>query len=236
MEKGCIITTGRAQLIYRSLVQLSVPHIGVMIEAHGPPPAVAGWVYQLAGRKHISVLHMTDPVIKIYSKLLPSIPSSAVRKYAEGMCSYHTAFKSFRDAAMSYEGLPDYQNAQQTIMEVSKDQLWPFSPHFRKCVSLTLQELFKTKIVSFGMCPVTMDQTLVFVDDHSNRWIMSLMESPHDPELNLIYMHFPRSNTPVCKCGHITQLKTLNDPALSSSGLALIVCDTACWDESLLPI
>ena len=175
--------------------------------------------------------YMTERVAQIFSTLLPSVSPSVAREYGARMCLYHTEFKRFRDGAMGYEGLPDYLNAQQPVIQVPKDQLWPYSPHFRKCVSLTLQELFKTKIVSLGMSPVTMDQTLVFVDDLSNRWIMTLVESPHDPESNLLYIHFPRSNTPVCKCGLTSQLKTLNDPAFSSSGLGLIVCDTAGWDE-----
>ena len=178
---------------------------------------------------------MTEPVNEIFSNLLPSIPSSFAHKYAESMCSYYTEFKAFRDAAMNYEDLPGYLNTQQTIIEVSKDQFWPFSPHFRKCVSLTLQKLFKTKIVALGMSPVGMDQNLVFVDDHKHRWIMSLVESPSDPGMNLIYMHFPRSNTPLCSRGHTTQLEALKDPAMATSGRDLIVCDTACWDEPLLP-
>jgi hypothetical protein len=179
-------------------------------------------------------MQRTAPIIEIFLKVLPSIPLSVAGEYAERMCSYYTAFNTCRDAGgMSYEESPEYQNTQQTIMEVPKDQLWPFSPYFRKCVFMTLKELFKSKIVSFSMSPVTMDQTLVFVDDRNNRWIMSIVESPNDPKLNLIYMHFPRSNTPICKCGNTTQLKSLNDPAFASSGQGLIVCDTADWDESL---
>ena len=173
---------------------------------------------------------MTESTVEIFSRLLPSVPSEVADTFAQGMCSYHAAFKSYRDTAMNYEDLPDYLNAQHIVMEVPKDRFWPYTPHFRKCVSLTLQGLFKAKIVSFGTSPVTMVQTLVFVDDHSNRWIMTLEKSPLNPELNLIYVHFPRSNTPVCKCGNSTQLKALNDPALSTTGISLLVCDTTCWD------
>ena len=180
---------------------------------------------------HLRELHMTEPVIEIFSKLLPSISSPVACTYAEGMCSYYTAFQRYRDEAMSYESSPDYLNAQPTIMAVPNDQMWPYSPHFRKCVSLTLQKLFKTKIVSFCMSLVTMDQTLVFVDEQKNRWIMSTMESPDDPALNLIYMHFPRSNTPVFKSGLTCQLKALRDPSLFSFGMGLGVTDTATWDE-----
>ena len=172
---------------------------------------------------------MTESVSEIFSKLLPSIPSSVAEEFAQRMCAYHTAFKHHREAAMNYEDSSDYLNAQLTVMEVPKDQHWPYTPHIRKCVSLTLEALFKTKISSFGTSPVTMDQTLVFVDDHSNRWIMALVESPRDPDSNLIYMHFPRSNTPTCQCGINTPLKALNDPAFSSAGVGLIVCNTAFW-------
>ena len=172
---------------------------------------------------------MTEPVTDLFSKLLPSVASPVACTYAEGMCAYYTAFLRLRDAAMNYESLPDYLDAQPTVMAVPKEQMWPYSPHFRKCVSLTLQTLFKTKIVSFCMSPVNMDQTLVFVDEQKNRWIMSTMESPDDPALNLIYMHFPRRNTPVC--GHTLQAKALSDPFLSSSGMGLVVTDTADWGE-----
>jgi len=185
---------------------------------------------------HLVVLQMTEPVTELFSKILPSsvakegsVASPVACTYAEGMCAYYTAFQRFRDAAMNYESLPDYLNAQPTIMAVPKEQMWPYSPHFRKCVSLTLQTLFKTKIVSFCMSPVSMDQTLVFVDEQKNRWIMSTMESPDDPALNLIYMHFPRRNTPIC--GHTLQAKALSDPFLSSSGMGLVVTDTSDWGE-----
>ena len=180
---------------------------------------------------------MTEPSIsQIFTSLLLFVPATVADKYAEGMRAYHAAFTRCRDAAMNYEDLPDYLNTQATIMELPKDQFWPFCPSFRKCVCRTLQELFKTKIVAFGMCPVSLDQHLVFVDDHGHRWIMSVVESPRDPEgMNLIYMHYPRSNTPMCKCSSTAQLTLLKDSAMASSGRSLVVCDTAGWNDSPAP-
>ena len=134
---------------------------------------------------------------------------------------------------MNYEDSSEYVNAQLSVMEVPNDQHWPFTPHFRKCVCMTIQELFKVKIISVGINPVDMDQCLIFVDDHHNRWVMSLVESPHNPESNVIYMRFPRSNTPTCTRATIMPSKSLNDPAVSFMGQSLIVYDTGCWGDSL---
>ena len=174
---------------------------------------------------------MPEPVIQIFSGLLPFVPATVADKYAESMRAYHAAFTRFRVAAMNYEDLPDYQNTQATIMELPKEHFWPFCPNFRKCVCLTLQELFKTKIVSFSMSPVSLDQHMVFVDESANRWIMSVVESTRDPEgMNVVYMHFPRSNTPICKCVSTTELVALNAMSFGLSGQNLVVSDTACWN------
>lgn len=170
-------------------------------------------------------------VVGIFSRLLPWVPASVGSKYGEEMCAYHAAFTKFRVGAMNYEGDPEYLNTQTTIMEVPKDQCWPFCPNFRKCVCLTLQELFKTKIVSFSMSPVSLDQHMVFVDESANRWIMSVVKSPLDPEgMNVVYMHFPRSNTPICKCVSTTELVALNAMSFGLSGQNLVVSNTACWN------
>lgn len=174
---------------------------------------------------------MTDPITEIFSKHLPSIPSAIADEFAQGMRSYHTAFKSHRDVAMNYEALPEYLNAQHTIMEVSRDQFWPYTPFFRKSVSLAIQEVFKTRITSLGTNSVAIAQTLIFVDEHSNRWIMTVGESPLDPDMNRIYMHFPRGNTPIFIVGIQTPIKKLNDPALANGGIAILTSDTSHWNE-----
>jgi hypothetical protein len=176
---------------------------------------------------------MTDCLADIFSRHLPSeVGTVAGGIFAEGMRSYHDLFKSYRDRAMNYESLPEYQNAQHCVMRVGRDEFWPYSPHFRKAVALIIQELFKTKITAVAVSPVSMEQMVVFVDESKNRWIMVTDECAEaDSCLNRICMFFPRSNTPVLVQGIPTPLKHLNDPALGKSCLALVVADVACWNE-----
>ena len=175
---------------------------------------------------------MTESVAEMFSSLIPSVSSTEAADFATGMCAYHTAFKNFRDRAMNYETLPDYVNTQYTVMEVPKDRLWIYTPHFRKCVSLTIQQLFGTKIVSFATNPISVEQGLIFVDEHSNRWIMSVSESPHNPELNLICVYYPRSNTPICTYSIDAPLKALTDPEMFAGGASLIVVSAVRWNDA----
>lgn len=174
---------------------------------------------------------MTDPIAEIFSKHLPSFPSATADEFAQGMRSYHAAFKSHRDVAMNYEALPEYLNMQHTIMKVPHDQFWPYTPHFRKSVSLAIQEVFKTRITSLSTNSVTIAQSLIFVDKHGYRWIMTVEECPLDPDMNRIYMHFPRSNTSVSIVGVQVPIKQLNDPALTNREIAIITSDVSHWNE-----
>ena len=175
---------------------------------------------------------MTDCLADIFSRHFPSkVGTVAGGIFADGMRSYHELYKSYRDKAMNYESLPEYQNVQHCVMTVGQDEFWPYSPHFRKTVALTIQELFKTKITAVAMSTVSMEQMVVFVDESGNRWIMTLTECETDSCLNRICMFCPRGNTPVSVQTVPRSLKQLNDPAFGKNGLALIVCDVSGWNE-----
>jgi hypothetical protein len=173
---------------------------------------------------------MTDPLADIFSKHLPSVPQIVADQFAQGMRSYHELYKSYREKAMNYESLPEYQNAQHSVMTVPQDQFWSYTPHFKKIVALAIQDMFKTKIATLGVSTVSIEQTFVFVDEHTNRWVMTLTESPLDPCLNQISIFFPRSNTPIIVQGIQTPIKQVNDPAFAKSNLALAVSDVAHWN------
>lgn len=174
---------------------------------------------------------MTDPIAELVSLHLPSEPATTAELFADGMRSYHEVFKTHRDKAMHYQALPEYQNLQHTVMTVPRDQFWPYTPFFRKMVAAMIQELFKTKITSLAFNPVSMAQTLVFVDEHQNRWIMTVEEDPSDLSLNKITVFCPRSNTPTITVGIQVQcpFKQLNDPAFASSGLSIMTHDVSAW-------
>ena len=161
------------------------------------------------------------------------MPQTVADQFAQGMRSYHELYKSYRDKAMNYEALPEYQNAQHSVMKVPLNQFWPYTPHFRKIAALAIQDLFKTTIIAVAISPVSIEQMLVFVDDHTNRWIMTVTQSPSDPHLNQISIFCPRANTPICVQGFPTNLKHLNDPAfaLGMSKTALVVSDVAHWNQ-----
>lgn len=174
---------------------------------------------------------MTDPIAELFSLHLPSEPVTTAELFADGMRAYHKGFKTYRDKAMHYEALPEYQNLQHTVITIPRDQFWPYTPFFRKMVAEMIQELFKTKITYLGFDPVSIAQVLVFVDEHKNRWIMTVEEDPSDLSLIKITMFCPRSNTPTSTVG--TQVhspvKQLNDPAFASSGLSIMTHHVSAW-------
>ena len=103
---------------------------------------------------------------------------------------------------MDYELLEEYRNEQHTIMQVEQGQFWPYAPHFRKVLALVIQDMFKTKITGLSASPVTMDQTVVFVDENNNRWVVTVENCVLNPEMNKIQIQFPRSKTPVSTAGN----------------------------------
>ncbi len=131
---------------------------------------------------------------------------------------------------MNYEALPEYQNVQHSVMSVARDEFWPYTPYFRKIVALTIQDLFKTRITTVGINPVSMEQTLFFVDEHANRWLMTVTESPLDPSLNQISIYCPRADTPISVQGVPIPLKQMNDPAFGKSNMAMVVSDVSHWN------
>jgi hypothetical protein len=172
-----------------------------------------------------------DSLAEIFSRHLPSVAGTVAGEFAEGMLLYHESYKSYRDRAMNYESLPEYQNVQHCVMRVGRDEFWPYSPHFRKAAALTIQELFKTRIACVGFNPVSMDQTLFFVDEHGNRWLMKVTECETDSCLNRISIFCPRSNTPISIQGVQVPFKQVNDPAFGKSNMAMVVSDVAQWNE-----
>lgn len=165
---------------------------------------------------------MTDSISKLFSKHLPSVHSDIAQDMASGLYAYHRAFKQYRVSTMNYEVLPEYQ-APSYIMQVSSDQLWPYTPHFRAFMTLAISELFKTNITSLGFSAVTIEQTLVFVDDMKNRWVMRIKESTLNKDLNQIYMYFPRSNTSIVVKGFKQSVEQLVDTDhLTQNNLGII--------------
>ena len=130
---------------------------------------------------------------------------------------------------MDYESLDEYKNEQHTIMQVEQGQFWPYAPHFRKVMALVIQDMFKTKITGLSASPVTMDQTVVFVDENNNRWVVTVENCALNPEMNKIQIQFPRSKTPVSTAGSAISSKQLNDPIFSSSGMTLHAHSINSW-------
>ena len=177
---------------------------------------------------------MTDSIKEIFSKHLPCVPSEVVDDFARGMRLYHTAFKTYRDTAMNYEMLPEYQ-ASSYIMKIPGDQFWPFTPYFRKVAALVIQDLFKTEVTSLSSSVVTMSQTLVFVDKGANRWVMTIGESSCDcSTMYQMYMYFPRSNTLKATgcCTRTTPIEQLIDSYyLKDNGIGLVTVDINNWTD-----
>ncbi len=93
---------------------------------------------------------------------------------------------------------------------------------FRSC--------FQTKIASMGFSAVTMAQSLIFVDNHKNRWIMRMEESEFDTTMNQIIMYFPLSNTPLACKAETTPIEHLIDTTyLREKGLGIITTDVGSW-------
>jgi hypothetical protein len=71
-----------------------------------------------------------------------------------------------------------------------------------------------------------MEQTLMFVDDKKNRWIMRVEESSLDEKLIQIFMYFPQSNSMTTIRGKVTLVEHLIDTDyLKENNLAIITED-----------
>lgn len=168
----------------------------------------------------------------IFTSHLPTLPSTSSigDEFARGMLDYLAAFKTHRDAAgMNYEASPEYQNAQFTLMRVPTTQFWPYAPHFRKCVALALQTLFKTKISGMSSSQASMEQLCVFVDEHRFRWIMVIEQDALDADLNRVYLYFPKAHTVTSTTSTDTTPILIADNALRTKGLAIMTIDITHW-------
>lgn len=172
---------------------------------------------------------MVDTIAAFFSDNLPTLPTTVAKEFASGMLAYLDAFKIHRDMAMNYEALPDYQNAQFTLMRVPTDQFWPYAPHFRKCVALALQALFKTKMVQLSASQSSMEQVLVFVDVCAHRWIVVVEGDPLDQGMNRLCLYFPRANTPVCSVSTENDAKIYAGTMLLGRGISLAATDIRHW-------
>ena len=176
---------------------------------------------------------MSDKIVEIFTRILPSVPSGAADTFAHGMRTYICAFKAQRDNDMNYESTPDYQNGWNEIMVVQADDLWVHTPHFNNILGLSISELFRTKITMFSPpCTVEIFRTVVFVDAHFNRWIISIMQSEIDPEQIRVCARFPRSGT---KVEYFCLKKTENElssPTFNTSCFKLLVYDANVWHDT----
>lgn len=167
---------------------------------------------------------MTESLTDIFRKHMPYVDESMATSFAGGMQAYHDQFKGFRDKSINYEDLSEYQNAQQTLAEVSLDSFWVYSPHFRKTMALAIESLFGTKITKNSVA--LWSDCIVFIDAHLNRWVLVIDEPRvRGQGTRKISMFYPRSKTILCNCATIKSVsyKTFADPVATHALAALDV-------------
>jgi hypothetical protein len=164
----------------------------------------------------------------IFTKNLPSVPASYASAFEAGMLSYYTAFKDHQNNDMNYVSKPEYLQLKHEIMQIKQDDLWIHSPHFIKTMGLTIGKLFRTKIAYIGNSSyANVFYTMLFIDTHYNRWIVSLQES--GDEVSVI-IRMPRSNTNIYKNVKFIEESELADPELCKSVLQIVAQDvTTSW-------
>jgi len=165
---------------------------------------------------------MTESLTDIFRKHMPYVDESMATSFAGGMQAYHDQFKGFRDKSINYEDLSEYQNAQQTLAEVSLDSFWVYSPHFRKTMAMAIESLFGTKITKMSFA--LWSDCIIFIDARSNRWVLIIDEPRTRGEgTRKISMFYPRSNTKICTCATYKSIshKTLADPVATHALAAL---------------
>ena len=176
---------------------------------------------------------ISDSISAIFTSHLPTVPStlSVGDEFARGLLDYLAAFKTQRDAAgMNYEASPEYQNAQFTLMRVPTTQFWPYSPHFKKCLALTLQTLFKTEILLLSSTLATMEQVCVFVDKDAFRWIVVIEEDAIQTDMNRVYLFFPRARTLTSNMMSTdTAPKLLANTSLATKAIVIVTTDITHW-------
>jgi hypothetical protein len=169
---------------------------------------------------------MPGKIVDIFTENLPWISPDKAEAFADGMLTYHNAFKTRRDEDMNYKSAPDYHTEWNFIMTVETDDLWVHTPHFRKVVGLALGELFKTKITMFSpQNTADIEHSVMFIDAHLNRWGVSLLRSETNPDKFRICARFPLSDTKVQPFKTIKE-KEMSDPAFNKSEIHILVQDT----------
>ena len=175
---------------------------------------------------------MSDKIAAIFSSQLPTV--AAADAFAKGMCAYHVAYKAQRDGAMNYADTAEYYNWQLEIMVLQQDDFWVYAPHFRKAMALAIGELFKTKVTMFSApATVGISQSMLFVDVHFNRWMVSITESTDSESAAgqiRVCMRFPIANTKVSHA-NVLEEGQMCDPAFNASISSVHVYDANVWHE-----
>ena len=180
---------------------------------------------------------MKDKLCKIFTKNLPSVPSSTAEAFADGMQAYYKAFKARQDNDMNYNLAPDYHSEFNHIMAVGLEDYWVHSPQFRKILGLAIGKLFKTKITMFSaQNTVDISYANMFIDTHFHRWSVSFItrSSPADSEGSTggsrICARFPISDTKVQHFMKITE-EEISDPEFNKKEVCLFVHDASMWHD-----
>ena len=151
--------------------------------------------YYYVCHHHSIIIIMTDSIVEIFSRHLPSVNSNTAVAFAQGMRAYHSVFKTQQACSgMNYANTPDYLNSWNEIMVIRlDDDLWVHTPHFKRIVTLAINELFGTDITLFSPhCPLDFFYSMVFLDASYNGWIVSVLQSEVDPDKVRICARLPR--------------------------------------------
>jgi hypothetical protein len=178
-----------------------------------------------------------DPLVEIFTKNLPAVAPATASLFASGMRAYYAAYRECRDSAMNHEARTDYRKTYSTLMTLSQDDYWAFTPHFKKILALSISHLFKTKITLLSP-PTDLDlkNTTMLVDEHANRWIVQLVPPAGPPNLfpTAVNILFPRSGTKTYKHDTIS-VRKLNvlgfEHEEGAAGWTLGVYDISKWHD-----
>ncbi len=107
---------------------------------------------------------------------------------------------------------------------MDRDDYWIYSPQFSKVLGLVINELFKIKIQFHSLSgPVSLEKTICVIDNHANRWILSIQKREREPEKLRISMRLPRTKTTMCACDLV------HEKEVHSGTPALCVDSTSSW-------
>jgi hypothetical protein len=133
---------------------------------------------------------------------------------------------------MNYEKAADYHNALNDIMVVRAEDYWIYTPHFKKILGLSISKLFKTKITMLG-CSNDSEffHSNVYVDEHSNRFLLSMVASEVDPAMIRLCVRFPVSGTKMQMISMIKD-KEMSTPEFNASHHLILVQDASAWHDN----